>query len=395
MADNSKDIQHLWTAMLKSMRQEGALTTDGVESAFSAVPRHLFLPNMALEDVYSDKAIGIKTDGAGLLTSSSSQPSMMAIMLNQLQLKTGDNVLEIGTATGYNAAIMQHIVGDSGTVTSIEIDHDLAEQAKINLLRAKSSRVNVVNADGAQGYSPRAGYDHVVSTVGVWDVPSAWLNQLKPQGSVVAPIVIDGVQVSATFKLMPDGTYLSTDNRPCAFVYMLGQNAGPDFRRHIASTPMYILSDDVNQIDTAALHLLLSNDHDYYRFETGLDPSDFWFGYQIFLMLNHSSAYIFFVYAVLDEQKVYNIEGRGIGLFTKSSAALTSYHENGLVHSFAGSDASLEMQNVLDKWQALGEPKTEKLRVRLIPKALGQPEIKRGKIYTRHEHYLHVWFEVE
>ena len=395
MADNSKDIQHLWTAMLKSMRQEGALITDGVESAFSTVPRHLFLPNMALEDVYSDRAIGIKTDGAGLLTSSSSQPSMMAIMLNQLQLQAGDNVLEIGTATGYNAAIMQHIVGNSGTVTSIEIDKELAEQARENLRRAKASRVHVVNVDGAQGYSPRAAYDHIVSTVGVWDVPSAWLNQLKPQGSVVAPIVVDGVQVSGTFKLMSDGTYLSVDNRPCAFVYMLGQNAGPDFRRHIASTPMYILSDQVGQIDTASLHLLLSYDHEFYQLETGLDATDFWFGYQIFLMLNHPSEYIFFVYAVLDGQKAYDIDGRGIGLFKKSSAALASYHEKGLIHSFAGSDAALAMQTVLDEWQALGEPTTEKLRVKLIPKELGQPEIERGKLYTRNEHYLHVWFEVE
>lgn len=395
MADNSKDIQNLWTAMLKSMRQEGALITDGVESAFSAVPRHLFLPNMALEDVYSDRAIGIKTDSAGLLTSSSSQPSMMAIMLNQLQLEAGDNVLEIGTATGYNAAIMQHIVGETGTVTSIEIDKELAEQAQENLRRAKASRVHVVNADGAQGYSPRAAYDHILSTVGVWDVPSAWLNQLKPHGTVVAPIVIDGVQVSAVFQHMPDGTYLSVDNRPCAFVYMLGQNAGPDFRRHIASTPMYILAEQVDKIDTAALHLLLSYDHEYNRFETALAPFDYWFGYQIFLMLNHPPNYIFFVYAVFDGQKAYDIEGRGIGLVTKSSAALASYHEKGLVHSFAGSDAFLEMQNVLDEWQALGEPTTEKLRVKLIPKELGQPEIKRGKLYVRNEHYLHVWFEVE
>ena len=76
---------------------------------------------------------------------------MMAIMLNQLQLQPGNNVLEIGAASGYNAAIMQHIVGNSGTVSSIEIDKDLADQAKKNLLSAHASRVTVVHADGATG----------------------------------------------------------------------------------------------------------------------------------------------------------------------------------------------------------------------------------------------------
>lgn len=394
MADNSKDSQHLWNEMLNSMRQNGAFISDGVESAFSAIPRHLFLPDMALEDVYTDRALGVKTDASGLLTSSSSQPSMMAVMLNQLQLQAGDNVLEIGTATGYNAAIMQHIIGDSGTVTSIEIDHHLAQKAQVNLGRAKMSRVSVVNADGSQGYSPRAAYDHIVSTVGVWDVPSAWFNQIKPQGTVVVPIVIDGVQVSASFKLMSDGSYLSLDNRPCSFVYMLGQNAGPDFRRHIASSPMYILSQQVEKIDTAALHLLLSYDHEYNKFETGLRSSDYWNGYQLYLMLNHPETEIFFVYAMLDGQKAYGVGGQGIGLFAKSSAALASYYENGVVHSFVGAESFMVMQSVLDDWIALGKPTVETLRLRLIPKDFGETEIQHGKLYERHEHYLHAWFEV-
>jgi protein-L-isoaspartate(D-aspartate) O-methyltransferase len=394
MADNSKDSQHLWNEMLNSMRENGAFISDGVESAFSAIPRHLFLPDTPIEDVYSDRAIGVKTDASGLLTSSSSQPSMMAVMLNQLQLKAGDNVLEIGTATGYNAAIMQHIIGDSGTVTSIEIDHELAQKAQANLSRAKMSRVSVVNVDGSQGYSPRAAYDYIVSTVGVWDVPSVWFSQIKPEGSVVVPIVIDGVQVSAKFKLMSDGSYLSIDNRPCSFVYMLGQNAGPDFRRHVASSPMYILSQQVEKIDTAALHLLLSYDHEFNRFETGLSSSDYWNGYQLYLMLNHPKTEIFFVYAMLDGQKAYGVGGQGIGLFAKSSAALASYYENGVVHSFVGADSFMVMQSVLDDWIALGKPTVEMLRLRLIPKAFGKPEIPRGKLYERHEHYLHAWFEV-
>ncbi|MGJ3240744.1 MAG: rRNA adenine N-6-methyltransferase family protein [Anaerolineae bacterium] len=392
MANNN--IQRLWQEMLTSMRRDGVLITPDVEAAFYAVPRHLFLPDVDLETVYSNQAIGLKKDAGGLLTSSSSQPSMMAIMLNQLNLKSGDNVLEIGTATGYNAAIMQHIVGNTGTVTTVEIDKALANQAIENLQRAHASRVTVVHGDGAQGYAPRAAYDHIVSTVGVWDIPSNWLNQLKPQGSVVAPIVIDGIQVSATFRPLSDGSYLSTHNRPCAFVYMLGSHAGPSFRRQIATRPMYIMADQVDRIDTTALHILLSNDHEFCQFERGLELTDYWFGYQIFLMLNASTDYIFFVYAVFDDQTSYDVSGRGIGLFTKSSAALASYHEKALVHCFGGADAFLEMQTVLDHWLVLERPDMNQLRLRLIPKELGAPTIERGKLYERREHYLHAWFEV-
>lgn len=394
MPASKDEIKRLWQGMIKTMRQDGAFITPGVEAAFSAVPRHLFLPGIALEEVYSDKAIGLKQDSTGVLTSSSSQPGMMAIMIDQMGLQAGDNVLEIGTASGYNAAIMQHIVGESGNVTTIEIDKDLARQAQRNLQSAHASRVTVAHADGAQGYAPRATYDHILSTVGVWDVPSTWFNQLKPRGSVVVPIVVDGIQVSSKFQRQDDGTFLSTGNRPCAFVYMLGKNAGPDFRRKIGKGTMHILANDVDRIDTIGLGVLLSNDHEYCQFDKGLNPSDYWFGYQIFLMLNVPENYIFFVYSILDGRKMYNLEGRGIGLFTRSSAALAGYHEKGGVHCYAGSDAFLEMQNVLDRWCALGEPMVENLRLKLIPKELGEPDIEQGKLYERHEHYLHVWFEV-
>lgn len=391
----SSDIQPLWQAMLESMRRTDIMNTPDVEAAFSAVPRHLFLPDLAPEDVYVDRAIPLKKDAGGLLTSSSSQPSMMAIMLNQLQLQAGDNVLEIGTASGYNAAIMQYIVGKNGSITTIEIDKTLAETAQHNLLRAHASRVHVVNTDGVTGYAPRAAYDHIVATVGVWDVPAAWLNQLKPKGSLVVPIVVDGVQVSATFKAMSDGTYLSVDNRPCAFVYILGKSAGPDFRRQVTNSPMYILAARVDQIDTVALDMLLSQDHEFYQFDTNLSQSDYWNGYQIYLMLNASSDYVFFVYAVFEGQIAYEVNGRGIGLFTKGTAALAGYHEKGVTHCFAGADAFLEMQNQLDDWQSLGRPMVDKLRIKLIPKSFGKPDIERGKIFDRNEHYLHVWFEVE
>lgn len=392
--DKPAQVKRLWGEMLASMRKEGALATPGVEAAFSAVPRHLFLPHLPVEEVYADRAIGIQHDEHGLLTSSSSQPTMMAIMLNQLQLKSGDNVLEIGTATGYNAAIMKHIVGDDGTITSIEIDADLARQAKENLQRNQIKDVHVVHADGALGYAPRASYNHILATVGVWDIPAAWINQLKPNGSLVVPIVIDGIQVSATFILQTDGTALSVDNRPCSFVYLRGQHAGPNFRRQVGSSSLFILADQVDEIDTAGLHSLLSDDQEYCQLAPKIKLNEFWFGYQLYLMLNEPEDYIFLVYAVANGQQAYGLEGRGVGLFARGSAGFAEYNDKGLVHCFAGSDTFMEMQNLLDEWIALNKPSTETMRLRLIPKDRPKPTIEIGKLYERRDHYLHVWLEV-
>jgi protein-L-isoaspartate(D-aspartate) O-methyltransferase len=288
---------------------------------------------------------------------------------------------------------MKHIVGEEGRVTSIEIDSELSKQAAINLQHAKYGSVVVVHGDGANGYSPRAAYDHILAAVGIWDVPPAWINQLKPRGTIVAPIVIDGVQVSSRFVLQDDGTMLSVDNRPCAFVYMLGQYAGPEFRRQVGSTSLYIVADDIQRIDSIALHTLLSDDHEFCQFESQLSPNDFWYGYQLFLMLNEPARYSFFVYAVIDGQQAYGLEGRGVALFSLGSVAFAGYNDKGLVHCFAGSDSFIEMQRILDEWEAAGRPTMDNMRLRLIPKALGRPEIEYGKLYERRDNFLHVWIE--
>jgi protein-L-isoaspartate(D-aspartate) O-methyltransferase len=386
-------IRQLHEAMMQSLRQEGVLNTYGVESAFNAVPRHLFLPGFSPGEVYTDRAIGIKYEG-GLLVSSSSQPTMMAIMLGQLQLRAGDHVLEIGTATGYNAAIMKHIVGERGKITSIEIDGDLAEQAQQNLSACGVQDVEVIHGDGVYGYAANAPYDHIIVTVGVWDIPHAWLEQLKPGGTLVVPITIDGIQVSAAFRWQPDGTLLSIDNRSCSFVYMRGEHAVPNSRRQVGSSSLYILADELNKIDTVGLHALLSEMPDIYNLEVPMTSSEMWYGYQLALMLSEPQHYVFMVYAVIENQQAYGLEGHGVALFTRSSAAFAGYQERGQVKCFSAVDAFMEMQRIQDEWIAAGRPDTTRMRLQLIPGNCPKPVIRQGKLYERREHLLHAWLDL-
>ena len=282
-------------------------------------------------------------------------------------------------------------MGSNGHVTSLEIDNDLASQAQDNLRNAGYANVVVVNADAANGYSPRAQYDRIVSTVGVWDVPSRWLAQLKPHGRLTVPIWLDGVQVSANFVAQSDGTYLSVDNRPCAFVYLQGIAAGPKVRKQVGSTSMVILADEVDKIDTASLHLLVSDDLEIHTLGSHLKAEDYWYGFQLYLMLNEPEKFVFAVYAIPSEQKAYGMEGNGIFLFARTSVAFAGYRDGGSVYSFGGADAYLEMQSHFNRWIELDRPQSDHLRLRLIPITSDAPDITQGKIYTRKEHYLHVW----
>lgn len=212
--------------MVAQVREHGVGAT--VTDALLSVPRHLFLPGVATELVYRDDPIVIKRDRHGRPVSSSSQPAIMAIMLDQLGVEPGHRVLEIGTGTGYNAALLAHLVGPRGRVVSVDIDAELAERAREHLAGAGHPEVEVVCGDGAEGFTPGAPYDRVIATVGVWDLFPAWLDQLGPGGRVVAPLDLRGAQCSAALERVGDGHWRSRSVVPCGFMRMRGPFAGPE-----------------------------------------------------------------------------------------------------------------------------------------------------------------------
>lgn len=111
-------------------------------------------------------------------------------MLEGFNLKPGQRVLEIGAGTGYNAALMAHLVGEAGQVTTIDIEAHLVEAAKTRLATYKN--IQVIHGDGGQGFSPDAPYDRIVATVGAWDVPAAWRDQPAPGGDLIIPLHVGG-----------------------------------------------------------------------------------------------------------------------------------------------------------------------------------------------------------
>ena len=118
-------------------------------------------------------------------SSSSSQPSIVAAMLDAADLRPGMTVLEIGTGTGWTAALLSNRLGDQA-VTTVEVDPALTEQAR-KALETAGFHPAVIRGDGAEGYPPHAPYDRVLATCAIGSVPHAWVEQTRPGGQILTP----------------------------------------------------------------------------------------------------------------------------------------------------------------------------------------------------------------
>lgn len=200
------DADDLRAALVRELRGHGTLRTVEVASAFSEVPRELFIPEAVadggLEAVYRDEAYVTKKDPRGMALSSSSQPGMMASMLELLELEPGQRVLEIGAGTGYNAALLSRIVGPSGRVVTIDVDPEIAARAD-RALRDVSAAVEVAVGDGRLGVAKGAPYDRIIVAASADAIPRAWFEQLEDGGRLVVPLRLepdaDAIEVIPAF----------------------------------------------------------------------------------------------------------------------------------------------------------------------------------------------------
>jgi protein-L-isoaspartate(D-aspartate) O-methyltransferase len=214
--------------LVTELRAADALHDDRVAAALADVPRHKFLPGIDPSRAYADDAVVTKVDADGRPISSSSQPAIMALMLEQLGVEPGHRVLEIGAGTGYNAALLAHLAGAPGEVTTLDLDDDIVAAAREHLTACGFGGVRVIQADGGNGWPAGAPYDRIIATVGAWDIAPAWVGQLARRGRLVLPLALRaGIQYSIAFE--PTGDHLdSVSVLPCGFMRLRGAFAGPE-----------------------------------------------------------------------------------------------------------------------------------------------------------------------
>ena len=156
-----------------------ARLTPGVREALLATPRQRFLPEALRAEAYADRAVPI---GCGQTLS---QPLIVALMTELLQPRASDRVLEVGTGSGYQAAVLARLVGQ---VYSLEIIELLARQASARLAALGLTTVEVIVGNGALGLPAQAPFDKIIITAAAPAVPAALIDQLAPGGLIVAPL---------------------------------------------------------------------------------------------------------------------------------------------------------------------------------------------------------------
>jgi protein-L-isoaspartate O-methyltransferase len=249
--------------LASQLMESGALTPDWLP-AFKAEPRDRFVPNviwpgragMNRQDdrvirsenpelwrraVYTDAPIATQWDdgaytgpGKGRTPScSNSMPTMVFSMLAALDVQAGNRVLEIGTGTGWNAALLCHRLGDQNVVT-VEVDKAVAEEAQSRLVAAGYSAL-VVIGDGAAGYGKGSPYDRIIATCSVGNIPSPWIGQGRPGSIIVAPWgPTYGGEAVARLTISDDGTAEGPFVGSSAFMRLRQQ------RKNLPATSQYL-----------------------------------------------------------------------------------------------------------------------------------------------------------
>ncbi|MEM2948058.1 MAG: protein-L-isoaspartate(D-aspartate) O-methyltransferase [Candidatus Anstonellales archaeon] len=167
--------------MVKRLKETGFLLSPVVENAMLSIDRKYFVPEKYIEDAYYDVALPIKNQ------STISAPGVVAFMLSHLDLKKGQDVLEVGTGSGYNAAIIAKIISP-GKLTTTEIDGEVLEIARKNLSRFNFKNIELIHCDGSAGYEKNAPYDRIIVTGAMPAIPESLRSQLKPDGLLISPV---------------------------------------------------------------------------------------------------------------------------------------------------------------------------------------------------------------
>ncbi|MEV8435169.1 methyltransferase domain-containing protein [Streptomyces chartreusis] len=240
-----RDLDDLATsaraALVREIDASGAWAGDpGWREVFGAVPRHLFVPyyyvgvaggyerrwgqspdpaarERWVRGAYADTPLATRLRDGELL-SSSSQPSLMAMMLVALEVADGHRVLEIGAGTGYNAALLTRRLGDDDLVTTVDLEPEITESARRHLAAA-GYRPAVVTGDGARGVPARAPFDRIVATCALPSIPRAWLAQCRPDARILTPLATGLVTLAVQDPEHAEGRFLHT---PAYFVPLRG-----------------------------------------------------------------------------------------------------------------------------------------------------------------------------
>jgi len=204
--------------MVETQIQARGIASEAVLEAMRRVPRHLFVPEAARADAYDDTPLPIGFD------QTISQPYIVAYMSEALDVRPGLRVLEIGTGSGYQAAVLAEMGCE---VFSLEIVPELAARARATLEGLGYAGVRVRHGDGYLGWPDQAPFDRVIVTAAPPELPQALVDQLAVGGLLIAPV---GGRLMQTMTIVrkTEARVVTQETIPVRFVPMVGGGRGSD-----------------------------------------------------------------------------------------------------------------------------------------------------------------------
>lgn len=364
------DSERLREALVDSLVQRGAIGSQAVDRAFRAVPRHLFVPEAEISTAYGDQPIFLRWEGERP-TSSSSQPTIMAIMAEQLRLEPGMRVLEIGTGSGYNAAILSELLDGDGYLVTVDIDSTLVDDAKRNLSAAGYDAVEVFCWDGSRGFTDAAPYDRIIITADARDVSSHWVDQLSDGGVLVAPLWFKGFSLSVALEKQAT-ELLGLSASPCTFIPLRGawqrsEGYYPIRGRSDQLPTMSIGLDWPEQIDLDKLYNLLASDEVELR-DIGRSLEGQFFSQNLLsgLFLSLTTHPGIFALMPTGQNPPFHTPGYGLIANDLNSAAILNDRFPNQTLVYGNSSAYSELLELLNLWDGLGHPSINDLKIRAL-----------------------------
>ncbi|MCX7913077.1 MAG: protein-L-isoaspartate(D-aspartate) O-methyltransferase [Thermodesulfovibrionales bacterium] len=208
-----RDFERLRNLMVETQLIPRGIKDKRLLDVMRKVPRHLFIPETSWDDAYEDMALPIGEN------QTISQPYMVAIMTELLELKGDERVLEIGTGSGYQAAILGELAGEVYTIERIEA---LAHKAKNRLGEMGYTNIYVVIGDGSKGLPEKSPFDRIIITAATPEIPECLKSQLAEGGIIVAPVGQRFSQILIKAKKIK-GTFKQEYHTPCIFVPLIGE----------------------------------------------------------------------------------------------------------------------------------------------------------------------------
>lgn len=196
--------------LIQEIRRKGYLNDQKIEEVLRKTPRHLFVPENLLDEAYDDRPLETKN------YQTISQPSVVSIMTKLLDVNTGMNILEIGTGSGWQSAILSKMVFPA-KVYSIERHAELVKFAKSNHQKAGINNVEVMFGDGTKGFPEKAPYDRIIITAACKKIPEELVEQLREGGLLVAPVGND-IQTMIVFQKL--GNQIIKKSKESGYVFV-------------------------------------------------------------------------------------------------------------------------------------------------------------------------------